>query len=292
MINAQIICVSCLRQSEIIQTLHLAIPFRVPTIHNQRVQCSIPSEPKKAALSAPFLDASRQKFENRHLHFLYAISFTGENFTLHNLNIFSKMYGTYFHDWSRSQVTAYRSFRRIFAIRRLQGLWRSSGRIFLIFVSQTKLSSSSDAYFELSPSNVYKNVLGAFSRFLRPKTNLLAVKSIRILEVFTLQVKKKVVGAFSRFLRPKTKVFPVNFRCILQVLCLQFLQKKLWAQFHELCVQKRSCLLWSSDAFWKFSPFKLYKNVLGAFSRFAGPKMKLFAVEFRCILEVLCLQVL
>jgi len=85
--------------------------------------------------------------------------------------------------------------------------------------------------------------LGAFSRFLRAKTKLLAVKSRRILEVFTLQVKKNVLGAFSRFLLPKMKVFAVKFRRILEVLCLQVLQKKFWAQFHELCVQKRSGLL-------------------------------------------------
>jgi len=30
------------------------------------------------------------------------------------------------------------------------------------------------------------------------------------------------------------------------------LQKKFWAHFHDLCVQKKSCLLWSSHAFRKF----------------------------------------
>jgi len=32
------------------------------------------------------------------------------------------------------------------------------------------------------------------------------------------------------------------------------------------------------------------EKVLGEYSRFMRPKTKLFAVEFRCILEVLCLQ--
>ena len=49
-------------------------------------------------------------------------------------------------------------------------------------------------------------------------------------------------------------------------------RKKFWAQFHDVCVQKRSCLLWSSDAFWKFSSCKVYTKVLGAFSRFMRPK--------------------
>jgi len=35
---------------------------------------------------------------------------------------------------------------------------------------------------------------------------------------------KKVLGAFSRFMRPKTKRFAVKFRRILEVLCLQVLQ--------------------------------------------------------------------
>jgi len=55
--------------------------------------------------------------------------------------------------------------------------------------------------------------------------------------------KEKVVGAIPRFVRPKMKLFAVKFRRILEVLCLQVLQKKLWAQFHDLCNQKRSCLL-------------------------------------------------
>jgi len=117
----------------------------------------------------------------------------------------------------------------------------------------------------------------------------------------------------------------MKFRRILAVLCVQVLKKKLCAQFHDLCVQKWSCLLWNSDAFWKFSPFKLckkssglifticaYKNeavcreiqthfesslpasftekVVGAIPQFVHPKTKLFAVKFRRILEDLCLQ--
>ena len=70
---------------------------------------------------------------------------------------------------------------------------------------------------------------------------------------------KKVLGAFSRFLRPKMKLFAVKFRRILELLSLQVLQKKFWAQFHDLCVQKRSGLLCSSDAIWKFSACKIYR---------------------------------
>jgi len=49
---------------------------------------------------------------------------------------------------------------------------------------------------------------------------------------------KKGLGAFSRFLRPKTKLFAVKFRRILEVLCLASFIEKFWAQFHRLFVQK------------------------------------------------------
>ena len=66
-------------------------------------------------------------------------------------------------------------------------------------------------------------------------------------------------------------------------------RKKFWAECQHICVQKRSGLLWRSDASWTFSPCKVAEKVLGAFSWFLRPKTKLFAVEFRRILDVLCL---
>jgi len=100
------------------------------------------------------------------------------------------------------------------------------------------------------------------------------------------------MGIFSRFLRPKTKLFAV-----------------------------------SSDAFWKFSAYKVYRKsfgriftiymskneviscdvqthfggchlatyitkVLGALSRFLRPRKKLFAVMFRRVLDVFSMQAL
>jgi len=61
-------------------------------------------------------------------------------------------------------------------------------------------------------------------------------------------------------------------------------------EISRLCVWKRSCLLRSWDGFWNFSPCKLYKTFLCAFSRFFRPQTKQFAVKLRRILEVLCLQ--
>jgi len=79
---------------------------------------------------------------------------------------------------------------------------------------------------------------------------------------------EKVLDKFSRLMYPKTKLFAVKFTHILEVICLQVLQKKMWAQFHNLCLQKRSSMLCSSEAFWKVSACcKIDKKVVGAFSR-------------------------
>jgi len=100
------------------------------------------------------------------------------------------------------------------------------------------------------------------------------------------------VGAIPRFVRLKTKLFAVKFRRILEDLCLQDLQKKLWAQFHGLCVQKQSCLPLNSDTFWNSLPARFAEKVVGAIPRFVHPKTKLFAVNFRRSLEVFALQAL
>jgi len=68
--------------------------------------------------------------------------------------------------------------------------------------------------------------------------------------------------------------------------------EKLLVHYHDLCVQRCSCLLLSSDAFQKFSPCEVYKKVLSALSRLLLPKTKLFALKIRRILDVLSLQVL
>ena len=119
----------------------------------------------------------------------------------------------------------------------------------------------------------------------------------------------------------KTKLFAVKFRRILKVFTWWGLWRKFWAHFHDLCVQKWSCCLrssdafrrfspcevykkisgriitifastneavlpWSSDGFWKFSPCKLFEKVMGACSRLLRPKMKLFAVDSDAFLKL------
>jgi len=103
------------------------------------------------------------------------------------------------------------TFRRILEVLTLQLKNKCSGRIFKIFVSKNE--------------GISHEVQMHFGSYL------------------PASFSEKVLGAISRFVRPKTKQFAVKFRRILKVLCLQGLQKKFWAPFHDICVQKRSCLL-------------------------------------------------
>jgi len=200
---------------------------------------------------------------------------------------------TYFHDWSRFQVTAYRKFTRILGVLRLQGLSGSSGRIFLIFVSHNKAVCHEVQIHFLSypPPKFTKMFWAHFHDYCVQKRSGFPWSPGELWR-FSLCKVKKVLGAFSRFLRPKTKVFAVKFRRILEFLCLQVLQKKFWAQFHKLRVQKRSGSLWRSEASWKFSPCKVTEKVLGAFSCFLRAKTKLYAVKFRRIFDVFALHAL
>jgi len=106
------------------------------------------------------------------------------------------------------------------------------------------------------------------------------------------RITEKVLGDISRFMRAKTKLFAVKLRRILEVLRLQGLQKKFWVVFHDLCVQKRSYLPYSSDAFGSSPLVRFAGKVLGGMSRFMRAKTKLFAVKVRRILEVFSVQAL
>ena len=147
-------------------------------------------------------------------------------FTKQNFVIFSKMCVTFFHNWSLSQVTAW-----IYSSER----WKKFRRSLEILCLQ-----------------VYKKVLGAISRFMRPKMKLLLLSSDAMWKfspdedygknfgrIFTTYVYRteavscevqthfggfhlaryitKVLGALSRFLRPQTKLFAMKFRRILEV---------------------------------------------------------------------------
>ena len=101
-----------------------------------------------------------------------------------------------------------------------------------------------------------KKFLGAFSRFMRPGTSLFPLSTDAFWKFSARKIYRKSFGRNFT----KTKLFAVKFRRISEVFALWGLWKKFWAQFHNLCVQKRSCFLWNSDACQKFSACKFCRK--------------------------------
>ena len=149
-------------------------------------------------------------------------------------------------------------FRRNLEIVALPGLWRKFWAHFhdLCVQKRSCLLWSSDVFWKFSIFKVYKKISG------------------RIFTIFTS--KNKAV----------CREVQTDFRSFS---CASFIKRK-WVHFLDFCIQNWSCLFLSSDAFWTFSPDEVLKKVLGAFSRFMHPKMKLFAVKLRFILEVFGLR--
>ena len=221
-------------------------------------------------------------------------------------------------------------FRRIFDVFALRALYKMFWTHFhdLCVQKRSCLLWNWDAFWKFSACKFCRKSSGRNSTICASKNEAVCREIQTHFESFLLaSFTEKVVGAIPQYVRPKIKLFAMKCWRLSKVLFLQVLQKKLWAQFHDLCVQKWSCVLWSSDAFWKFLPCKLYKKssghifpiyaskneavccevqthfgsslpasftekVLGAIPRFVHPKTKLFAVKFWRILEVLFLQVL
>ena len=219
-------------------------------------------------------------------------------------------------------------FRCIFDVFALPALYKMFWAHFhdLCIQKRSCLRWSSDAFWKFSACKFYRKSSGHNFSICASKNEAFCCEVQTHYGSYRLSsFIKKVLSAFSRLMRPKTKLFAVEFRQISTVLCLRVLQKKLWAQFHNLCVQKWSCLLWNSDAFWKFSACEFYRKscrhdstiyaskneavcckvqthfgsslpprftekFLDKFSRFMCSKTKLFAVKFRPILQPFRLQ--
>ena len=328
------------------------IPHSVQAFSRWLGQCdkrgsegSVPSKPKKTALSALFLDASQQKFWKSALANLDAISSTGETFAKQNFYfffenvryIFSRFKPFLGHSMDIQQWAVKKSSD---AVRKFSACKCVVKRFWAYFHNLcvqkwSCLLLSSDAFWTFSPDEVYEQSFGRIFTICASKNAAVCCwVQTHFGSSLPARFTEKVLGAFSRFMCPKMKLFPerpkmklfaVQFRRILEVLCLQGLQKKFWAHFHDLCVQKWSCFLQSSDEFRKFSPCEVYKKrfgriipiyvskngavycevethfgsflrarfmkkVTGAFSRFLRPIMKLFVVDFRRILDVLLIQ--
>ena len=77
----------------------------------------------------------------------------------------------------------------------------------------------------------------------------------------------------------KNELFPVKFRRISEVFFQQDIQKKFWAQFHELCVQQWSCLPWRTDVFWTLYACKVYRKSFGCIVTIFASKNKAVCLE-------------
>ena len=108
---------------------------------------------------------------------------------------------------------------------------------------------------------------------------------------------EKVLGAYSRFLRPKTKRFAVKFRRILDVLRIQG-YKKISGRIFTIYASKNKAsknLTVNREVQTHFgsSPLaRFIEKVMGEISRLMRLKTKLFAVKLRRILEVFSVQAL
>jgi len=186
-------------------------------------QSSVPSKPKKTALSALFFGRQPTKILKIGTCKIWT------HFFLHRRKFHRTQFRNFFTD-----------VRVIFS-----GFKPCSGRSKCI--EQWAVWKSSDAFsrfmrpktmvFAVTLRRILKvlrlhclqeKILGTFSRFMRPKTKLFAVKFRRISEVLRLHcLQEKILGTYSRFLCPKTKLFAVKLRRILEVNRLHCLQEKI-----------------------------------------------------------------
>jgi len=103
---------------------------------------------------------------------------------------------------------------------------------------------------------------------------------------------EKVVGARTRFMRPKTKRFAVKFRRIVELSPFK-LHKKGSGRIFPIYASKKEAVSWEVQTHSGTSlSASLKEKFAGAIPRLVLPKAKLFPLRFRRILEVLCPHVL
>ena len=153
--------------------------------------------------------------------------------------------------------------RRILEVFVLQGLQKKVWAHFLDFCVQKRngLLWSSDALWKFSRGMLYTKCSGCIFTICASKNeaNCCEIQT-HFGNSLAASFTKKVLGPISRFIRPKTKLSAVKFGCLLEVFAMRVLWKTFWVHFLDFCVQNRSCLPWSSDAFWKFSACKVYRK--------------------------------
>ena len=116
------------------------------------------------------------------------------------------------------------------------------------------------------------------------------MKFRHILEVSVCKFHRKTSGCIFIIYGFKMKLCAVKFRCISEVLRLQGFQKSSGHIFKKFASRNEAVGCRVQTQFGSFSLASFVKKILGAFSRFMRPKMKMFPVKFRCVLEVFALQ--
>ena len=169
---------------------------------------------------------------------------------------------------------------------------KSSGRIIMIFASTNNAvchEVQTDFGSFLRASFIQK-LWAHFLNFCVQKWSCLLLSSDAFWKVWLCQVFKESFRRNLTIDASKTKLFAVEFRRILEVLCLQGLQKRFWAQFYNLCVQKWSCFLQSLDAFRKFSPCEVHNESSGCIIKIFTSTNEAVCHEVQTVLDVFSMQ--
>ena len=133
---------------------------------------------------------------------------------------------------------------------------------------------SPGSFWRFSPCRLKKSSGRIFSIFAS-KNEDVCVKFRRIFDVFALHALYKMFWAhFHDLCVQKRSYLRWSSDCFWKFSAYKFIKKKLWAQFLDLCVQKRSCFLWSSDAFRKYSACEFYRKTSGRNSTIFASKKR------------------
>ena len=169
---------------------------------------------------------------------------------------------------------------------------KSSVRIITTFASKNEVVSLAfQTQFGSSlPARFAEKVLIAYSRFLRPKTKLFAVKFRRISEVFSMQALWKSYGRNFTINASKSVTVCHDVQTHFGTSPLARFIKEVMGGISRFMCLKTKLFLWSWDTFWKFSPANFINHFCAHFLVFLRPQTKLFAVKFRRISDVLRFQ--
>ena len=152
---------------------------------------------------------------------------------------------------------------------------------------------SSDAFWKFIACKFCRKGSGRFIKIYASKNEAVCREvQTHFLSSLPGSFAEKVLGALSRFLRPKTKLFAVKFWRILEVFSMQ----ALWKSYgRNLTINASKNVTICRDVQTQIGTFpfaRFIEKVMGEISRLTRLKTKLFAVKLRRILEVFSVQAL